>query len=120
MPPEVQKLLTDMQDAASTIAEFVAGKALADFAQDKLLRSGIYYQFVIIGEALSQLRAMSTPVLEEISENWRIIGFRNQIIHGYAKIDDEITWRIIQDKVPVLRRELEQLLAGGARSSETR
>ena len=111
MPLEVRKLLTDVQEAAAAIAEFTAGKTLADFTGDKLLRSGIYYQFVIIGEALSQLRAMNDPILEKISEHWRIIGFRNQIIPGYAKIDDEITWRIIQDKVPVLQREVALILA---------
>jgi uncharacterized protein with HEPN domain len=50
-------------------------------------------------------------VANKISEHWRIVGFRTQIIHGYAKIDDEITWRIIQDKLPILRRELVGLLA---------
>jgi uncharacterized protein with HEPN domain len=76
-----------------------------------LLRAGIYYEFVVVGEALSQLRELDEATAERISEHWRIVGFRNQIIHGYAKIDDEITWRIIRDKLPVLRRELEELLA---------
>jgi uncharacterized protein with HEPN domain len=110
MPPEVQKLLADMLDAVNAISEFASGRSLSDFAQNKLLRSAIYYQFVVIGEALSQLRTMDEATAEQISEYWRIIGFRNQIIHGYAKIDDEITWRIVQDKVPVLHTELRQLL----------
>jgi uncharacterized protein with HEPN domain len=111
MPPERARLLNDMQNAASTIAEFIVGKELPDFHEDKLLRSGIYYQFVLIGEALSRLRQIDSAIAEQITDAWRIIGFRNQIIHGYARIDDEITWRIIQDKLPVLRRELEELLA---------
>jgi len=48
---------------------------------------------------------------KRISEYARIIGFRSQVVHGYAKIDDEITWRIFQDKLPVLLKELTQLLA---------
>ena len=112
MPPEARKLLSDMAEAADCIAEFVAGLAFPDFAGNKLVRAAIYYEFLIIGEALAQLRQAHGEVLEKISEHWRIIGFRNQIIHGYAKVDDEITWRIIQDKLPVLRRELMQLLAG--------
>lgn len=110
MPPEIRKLLVDMRDAAGALAEFSAGKELADFARDKLLRSAIYYQFVLIGEALAQLRSLDEPTAEKISEYWRIIGFRNQIIHGYAKIDDEITWRIVKDKLPILRREVEEAL----------
>jgi uncharacterized protein with HEPN domain len=56
MPPEARKLLGDMLAAANAIGEFVHGKTLLDLAGDKLLRAGIYYEFVIIGEALSQLR----------------------------------------------------------------
>jgi hypothetical protein len=42
----------------------------------------------------------------------RSTSHSERIIHGYARVDDEITWRIIQDKLQVLRRELVELLAG--------
>ena len=50
MRPELRKLLGDMQEAADSIVEFTAGKTLTDLGGDKLLRAGIYYQFVVIGE----------------------------------------------------------------------
>ncbi len=34
MQPEVLKLLTDMRDAASDVASFVAGQTVDDFLQD--------------------------------------------------------------------------------------
>ena len=110
MRPESRKLLGDMPAAADAIAEFAQGKNPVDLAANRLLRAGIYYEFVVIGEALAHLCQSDEPTAQKISEHWRIIGFRNQIIHGYAKVDDEITWRIIQSKLPVLRRELEGLL----------
>jgi uncharacterized protein with HEPN domain len=58
MQLEAKKLLTDIRDAADSVAQFAAGKTLADFSGDKLLRSAIYFQFVVIGEALTQLRAL--------------------------------------------------------------
>jgi uncharacterized protein with HEPN domain len=73
--------------------------------------AGVYYEFAIIGEALAQVRQLDSTVLDHISENSRIIGFRNQIIHGYGRIDDEITWRIAETKLSVLRKELEALLS---------
>ncbi|HSZ58234.1 MAG TPA: HepT-like ribonuclease domain-containing protein [Tepidisphaeraceae bacterium] len=111
MPPESRTLLEDMRKAADVIADFVTNKSRDDLVQDKLLRAGIYYEFVIIGEALSRLRDSDLPTAQRISEYARIIAFRNQITHGYAKIDDEITWRIIETKLPVLRGELQALLA---------
>lgn len=110
MQPEVKKLLNDALEAGRSIEEFIAGGTQADFLTNKLLRAGVYYQFAIIGEALTQLRQRDQTVLDQISESSRIIGFRNQVIHGYGKLDDEITWRIVQAKLPVLLKELETLL----------
>jgi uncharacterized protein with HEPN domain len=75
-----------------------------------MLRSAIYWQFALIGESLSKLRNLDPPTFDLISESWRIVGFRNQILHGYAVIQDRITWQIIQDKLPLLKVELENLL----------
>jgi uncharacterized protein with HEPN domain len=108
---ESRKLLADALEAAAAIEEFAKGRNWPDMERDKLLRSGIYWQFVVIGEALSQLRKIDEASFNRITECWRIVGFRNQIIHGYQVIQDNVTWQIVQDKLPVLRRELKQLLA---------
>jgi uncharacterized protein with HEPN domain len=109
MLPDSQKLLSDMLVAGRAIMEFTCGKTVSDLATDRLLRAGIYYEFVVIGEALARLRQSDVHTAERISEHARIIAFRNQIIHGYAIVDDEITWRIIETKLPVLIGELEQM-----------
>jgi len=100
MQLETRKLLLDMLQAATSIEEFTKDRAFADMDRDKLLRSGISYQFVIIGEAISQLRRVDQVAFDSISESSRIVGFRNQI-----------TWQIIQDKLPILKKELADLLA---------
>ena len=46
MPPESRTLLEDMRKAADVIADFVTNKSRDDLVQDKLLRAGIYYEFV--------------------------------------------------------------------------
>lgn len=110
MQPETKKLLFDMYESARSIQQFVAGKELADVQRDDQLRSAIYFKFVIIGEALTQIRQREADISEQITESWRIIGFRNQITHGYGKLDDEVTWRIIDQKLPKLVNELKLLL----------
>ena len=114
MRHDSKKLLYDMKEAADNVASFLdKAAAAADLSGDKMMRAAIYFQFMIIGEALSQLRAKDGATAERISEYERVIGFRNQVTHGYGQLDDDITWRIIQDKLPILRRELEGLLAEG-------
>ncbi len=111
MQPESRKLLSDMLVAAKAVAEFAEGRNFAEIGEDKLLRSGLYYQFIIIGEALSQLRIVDRQTYDRISESSRIVGFRNQVVHGYSVVRDDVTWQIIQEKVPVLHTELTSLLA---------
>lgn len=110
MRPESRKYLGDMLECAQAIQEFVKGRRAEDLGTDNLLRSAIYWQYAVIGEALSQLTRVDEATAEHISEHRRIIGFRNQIVHGYARIDDEITWGITQTKLPKLIADIERLL----------
>ena len=47
----------------------------------------------------------------QITEWRRIIAFRNQLIHGYGVVRHEITWDIVENKLPVLRSNAQTLLA---------
>jgi uncharacterized protein with HEPN domain len=108
---ESRKYVHDIQQAARRVAEFTAGKQLADYRSDALLRSAVERQFEIIGEALAQLVKQDEKAAARITEHRRIIAFRNILIHGYADIDDRLVWDIIQAKLPMLRSQIEALLS---------
>jgi uncharacterized protein with HEPN domain len=36
---------------------------------------------------------------------------RDKLIHDYVTVDYDIVWDVITNKVPLLRREVEQILA---------
>ena len=110
MRPEIAKLLHDMMSAAERIERFVKGKGFEDYVSDELLRSGVERQFEIIGEAMTRLVKLDEPVAKQISEYRKIAGFRNALVHGYDSIDDETSWGIIEQKLPLLRIELDALL----------
>jgi uncharacterized protein with HEPN domain len=50
MQLESKKWLSDMPQAANLIADFIEDKTVKDFCNDQMLRSGVYYQFLIVGE----------------------------------------------------------------------
>src|SRR2546423_12414532 len=110
MQLESRTLLTDALGAARLIDDFARERAFEELSKDELLRSAIYWQFALLGEALTRLRKLDQNTFDQISEAWRMVGFRNQILHGYDVIQDNITWQIVQDKLPLLKLELEQLL----------
>ena len=41
---------------------------------------------------------------------WRqIVATRNQLIHGYLGIDNDVLWSIVRDDVPLLLEQIEKL-----------
>lgn len=111
MPPESMKLLLDMKAAADRIARFVAGKTLDDYVADELLRSAVERQCGIIGEAMVRLIQRDQATAERLADFRKIAGFRQLIVHGYDAIDDETSWSIVTEKLPVLRSELTALVS---------
>jgi uncharacterized protein with HEPN domain len=77
-----------------------------------LLQSGVERQFEIIGEALGQLAKVDQQMAIQITDYQKIVSFRNVLIHGYADVDDELVWDIVETRLPVLREEIGRLIGG--------
>ena len=110
LPPEVCKYLYDVREACLRIREFTEGKTVDAYLADPLLRSAVERQFEIIGEALRQLLKMDPSLASSISDCKKVIAFRNILIHGYAEIDDEVVWGIVEKNLPLLTKEIGDLL----------
>jgi uncharacterized protein with HEPN domain len=110
MQPESAKFLGDILEGAERVADYTRGKTQADYLASRDLRDAVQWNFVVIGEALGQLHKLDPQTAEQISEWRRIIAFRNQLIHGYGVIKNEITWDIIEKKLSVLQADVRRLL----------
>jgi uncharacterized protein with HEPN domain len=109
---EARKYLHDIQQAAILLEQFTAGKQLADYLREAMLRAAVEREFEIIGEALAQLTKLDPGLATRISQHRTIIDFRNILIHGYAEVDDRLVWDVLETKLPPLRREVDALLDG--------
>lgn len=107
---EVRKYLYDINSACGLINEFIAGKSLADYEKEAMLRSAVERQFMIIGEALSQLLRKWPEFEKSISNAKEIISFRNVIIHGYSTVENETVWGVICADMPTLSEEIAGLI----------
>ena len=113
LPREARKYLFDIRHACERLKHFTEGKELADYTADPLLRSAVERQFEIIGEALKQMLERHPDLADRITYHRRIIAFRNHLIHGYADVADDIVWGVLKGNLPLLHREVEDLLSGG-------
>jgi len=115
MHPRSPKLLEDnIRDAAAFIVEVTAGRQLADYSADRLLRQAVERNFEIIGEAIKRLAHHDPATASRIDAYAQIIAFRNVLIHGYDLVDHALVWNAIERQLPALQRDVESLLGQSA------
>ena len=97
-------------DSYSKILKFTAQINNADdFFSDERTFDAVLMNFVIIGESVARL---SNELLEKENQvPWRQIkGFRNIMAHDYFGVDAEEVWQIIQNHLPDLESQINNIL----------
>ena len=110
MHPDAPKLLEDIRDAASFVCRSVEGLEQQEYEANRLLRQAVERNFEIIGEALIRLSQVDDDTAGRVGPISQIKAFRNILVHSYDNIDHEIVWDVIQNKLPPLLKNVEQLL----------
>ena len=111
MPPEGRDvaLLWDMREACRAVSEFIAGVKYSRFEQDKLLRSAVERQFLILGEAARQVSDAFREGHPEVP--WRgLVGLRNVLAHEYGEVLVERLWLFATQRVPELLTILDKFV----------
>ena len=102
--------LWDLAQATAAIRLFTTAKTLEDYLGNELLRSAVERKFSIISEALAQLLRHFPDYRQRITMVGEIIVFRNQVVHGYATLRDDLVWEIVQQYLPILAAQVAELL----------
>ena len=111
MPRDSRAYLADIIDCCGAITDAIANLDLTSYQSNRLVRSAVEREFIIIGEAISALSRTAPNVFAAIGRSRRIVDFRNQLTHEYPTVDDAIVWAIADRDVPILRKECEALMA---------
>ena len=79
------------------------------FAADETLRRAFVRSLEIIGEAVKNLpdefRASHPEVV------WRSMArMRDRLIHGYFGVDYQLVWNVVHEKLPGLKRHIQQII----------
>jgi uncharacterized protein with HEPN domain len=101
--------LEDILNCIKKIKIYAEGMNFQDFLKDEKSIDAITRNFEIIGEAISNLPQDFKDKYKHIP--WRTIkDMRNSIVHQYWKIDLEIEWEIIQNKLDILEKQINSIL----------
>ena len=110
MTNETRQRLHDILFSCQAISRYTAGLDLTAYRRDDMVRDAVERRLGIIGEALNRAVILDPEIVDQIPESRSIVGLRNRVIHGYDAVDNEIVWDIVQNKLPQLRRSVEELL----------
>jgi uncharacterized protein with HEPN domain len=97
--------MEDILEAAAKIKEYTNEHSFESFKNDSKTVDAVIRNFEIIGEAANRIPIDFKEKHEDI-DWYRIIGFRNRIVHDYMGVDLSIVWHIKENFLPKLTRDL--------------
>jgi uncharacterized protein with HEPN domain len=110
MNERLLKSLYDIKIAIDEIESFFKDRnySFDNYKKNLLLKRAVERNLEIIGEAMNRILKENPEI--SIENARRIIGLRNQIIHGYDSVSDENIWGIIFNHIPKLKEEINRLI----------
>ena len=101
--------LQDIIEASDMIQTFLEGMDVSTFLASELHKAAILQKLTVIGEAAARLPQGFHEAHPQVE--WRdIVAFRNIAVHAYFAVQWDIVWATATDDVPVLRRQVMEIL----------
>lgn len=107
---KTSKYLYDVLEACQEIEEetTLRGRSFDVFCNERVYRKFVERNFEIIGEAINRILKINPDI--SISSARKIVNTRNLVIHSYDSLDREILWGIVIRHLPVLKKEITQII----------
>ena len=102
--------LLHILNAIQKVEDYVNGKNKQQLLESSLHLHATAYNIQIIGEAIYKL----TKEFKDSHPDtpWRVIEkMRHILVHDYFAVDVEIMWLVINDDLPILKRQIESYLS---------
>ncbi len=98
----------DMVEFCEKVLSYTQGLEQEQFVGDTMRFDATVRNLELIGEAATHIPQAVRDAHPTVP--WRmLIATRNQLIHGYLGLDNDILWSLVQTDVPVLLQQLKIL-----------
>ena len=109
--------IQDILDSTCTIRDCTAGLSFETFCENKVIVKAVLYDYMIIGEASKHIPEDRKKRYPEIP--WLLMGdMRNVVTHEYFQVRLKLIWQGINNDIPLLIEQLQNLLEKESQSSE--
>jgi uncharacterized protein with HEPN domain len=101
--------IRDIVQAMTAIQNRVDGLSFAEFRENETVIKAVFYDFLIIGEAATNLPSEIQARYPHIP--WRVMGdMRNVIAHEYFQVNLNLVWRTVENNLPEVLIKLQELM----------
>ncbi len=108
-PANDQLRLQHMYDEARVARKFAKGKSRHDLDTDEQFQYALTRAVEIVCEAACNITDEFQAAHAQIE--WKkIMGMRQWLVHAYFKLDLEILWKTVEEDLPPLISQLEEIL----------
>jgi uncharacterized protein with HEPN domain len=109
--------LKHMLDATEAILSFLQKRRRTSLDKDRMLTSAVLREFEILGEAAGKVSEETKILFPECP--WRqLVGLRNRLIHAYFDISHDIVWKTAKEHLPILHRQIQQMISACQKNNE--
>ena len=110
MDNNIKTWLYDILSSVNEIESYYVDtpKIFEIYQNDLRTKRAVERNIEIIGEAMNRILKLDSEIV--ISNSRKIVDVRNRIIHGYDSVSDDVIWGILIRNLPVLQKEVEELL----------
>ncbi len=109
MSRDYKLYLDDILECCQKIEVFTDQLSFEAFAADARTIDAVVRNIEIIGEAVKNVPAEWREMKPEIE--WKKIArLRDIIVHHYFKVDIEVVWAIVQERIEELRKAVQSML----------
>ena len=101
--------LHDIKEAVEKIEAFTKGFTFEQFAEDVKTVDAVIRNLEILGEAAKHIPKRVKEKHPDV--DWKAMaGMRNILAHEYFGVRMGIIWKTIRERLPELRRKIEEIL----------
>jgi uncharacterized protein with HEPN domain len=87
------------------VEKYLKGKTKNNFLKSKQLQDSVIRRIEIIGEAVKNIPGSVKNDYPKIP--WKeIAGMRDMLVHEYFGVDLELTWAVVKENIPELKKNI--------------